>query len=84
MDQIREVLTDSGYDVELAIVTLLQIMELKENGSVTFTYLPYCEILFKSSPNQLFTMTHLYQLDYMYCFYKYETVEIDNVHNIHV
>lgn len=84
MDQIREVLTDSGYDVELAIVTLLQIMELKENGSITFTYLPNCEILFKSSPNQLFTMTHLYQLDYMYCFYKYETVEIDNVHNIHV
>lgn len=32
VDQIREVLTDSGYDVELAIVTLLQIMELKENG----------------------------------------------------
>lgn len=54
MDQIREVLTDSGYDVELAIVTLLQIMELKENGSVTFTYLPYCKVLFKSSPNQLF------------------------------
>lgn len=42
MDQIREVLTDSGYDVELAIVTLLQIMELKENGSITFTYLPNC------------------------------------------
>lgn len=84
VDQIREVLTDSGYDVELAIVTLLQIMELKENGSITFTYLPNCEILFKSSPNQLFTMTHLYHLDYMHCFYKYETVEIDNVHNIHV
>lgn len=51
MDQIREVLTDSGYDVELAIVTLLQIMELKENGSITFTYqiVKFCSKAVKST-----------------------------------
>lgn len=29
-------------------------------------------------------MIYLYYLDYMYCFYKYEIVEIDNVYNIYV
>ncbi|XP_061188419.1 OTU domain-containing protein 3-like [Saccostrea echinata] len=32
IEQIREVLVDCGYDVELAIATLLQIMEVSENG----------------------------------------------------